>query len=165
MVLEIRSMVANNEGDSFISDMSSEELDENNDFFENEHQQESEDLQYLEEEVDYEEEDEEENLDDEDTDINDGPLLSDDQVRREVYSLFLSAYRIKFGSTDKETHSLLHFLRIALADTVGDSTTCFLPKSFKTLEKEFDSDEIDIIQYMDCGKCHTLYKLADYNVS
>lgn len=121
-------------------------------------------LDYMNEEIVYEEEIE--NNSNESKDMVSIPYLNHDQVRKEIYSLFISAYRTKFGSTDKEIHSLLHFLRIALADIVEDPSTCFLPKSFKTIEKEFKKEEEnDIIEYIVCGKCHKIYPPHNDNVS
>ncbi|KAI9324077.1 hypothetical protein BD770DRAFT_450300 [Pilaira anomala] len=120
-----------------------------------------EDLDYLDSEITYEEEEQAVNMNEDKRTINAEPLLNNDQVRREVYALFLSAYRTKFSSTDKEIHSLLHFLRIALADTVTDPNTCNLPKSFKTIAKEIKQVEDDFIEYMVCKKCHTLYQVYD----
>lgn len=123
-----------------------------------------EDFDYLDSEITYEEEEQVVNMNENEHTMDVEPLLNNDQVRREVYALFLSAYRTKFSSTDKEIHSLLHFLRIALADTVTDPNTCNLPKSFKTIAKEFKQVENNFIEYMVCKKCHTLYQVYD-NVS
>lgn len=98
-------------------------------------------MDYLEDKVHYEE-----NSNGNDLEI-DLPSLSHDQVRCDVYSLFISVHRTKFGSTDKEIHSVLKFLRIDLADVSNDST-CYLPKSFKTIENEFEQDENDIVEYI-----------------
>jgi len=115
-------------------------------------------LEYLQEEIEYE--DQNQNQLEVELTAAGAPSMNNYEVRREVYSLFLSAYRTKFGSTDKEMHSLLHFLRLVLADTVQDPSTCNLPKSFKTIEKEFQPEQNDIVQYTVCGKCHTLYPSA-----
>lgn len=80
------------------------------------------------------------------------------ELLQAAMAMFLPAFKIDRGITDRSSDILLNFMNVIL-NGVNHEYPRFatLPKSIKTVLSRFDNTDDHIIQYTVCRSCHCLY--------